>query len=71
MKCILNTGRTVPQGNTVEHKGSDAYREVASVGFLNPVDLMMLGIENGARVRITTPTGHVVLSTRNRENNTG
>jgi len=67
VKCILNTGRTVPQGDSVEHKGSDAYREVASVGFLNPVDLMMLGIENGARVLITTPTGHVVLSARSAE----
>ena len=61
MKCILNTGRTVPQGTAVEHKGSDVYRAVASACFLNPVDMMMLGIENGARVRITSPTGHVVL----------
>ena len=67
MKCILNTGRTVPQGDSVGYKGSDAYREVASVGFLNPVDMMLLGIENGARVRITTPTGHVVLSARSAE----
>ncbi len=62
MKCILNTGRTIPQGSAVEHKGSDVYRAVASACFLNPVDMMMLGIENGARVRITSPTGHVVLS---------
>ncbi len=55
MKCILNTGRTVPQGAAVEHKGSDAYRAVASACFLNPVDMMVLGIENGARVRITYP----------------
>jgi formylmethanofuran dehydrogenase subunit D len=62
VKCILNTGRTIPQGTAVEHKESDAYRAVASACFLNPVDMMMLGIENGARVRITSPTGHVVLS---------
>ena len=62
MKCILNTGRTIPQGSAVEHKGSDVYRAVASACFLNPVDMMMLGIENGARVRITSPAGHVVLS---------
>ena len=61
MKCILNTGRTVPQGAAVEHKGSDAYRAVTSSCFLNPVDMMVLGIENGARIRITTSTGHVVL----------
>jgi formylmethanofuran dehydrogenase subunit D len=58
---MLNTGRTVPQGTAVEHKGSDAYRAVASACFLNPVDMMMLGIENGARVGITSPTGHVAL----------
>ena len=62
MKCILNTGRTVPQGTAVEHKGSDAYRAVASACFLNPVDMMILGIENGARVGVTSPAGQVVLS---------
>jgi formylmethanofuran dehydrogenase subunit D len=67
VKCILNTGRTVPQGTAVEHKGSDVYRAVASACFLNPVDMMMLGIENGARVGITSPTGHVVLSAHSSE----
>ena len=62
MKCILNTGRTVPQGAAVEHKGSDTYRAVTSSCFVNPVDMMMLGIENGARLMITTPVGYVVLS---------
>jgi formylmethanofuran dehydrogenase subunit D len=67
VKCILNTGRTVPQGAAVEHKGSDTYRAVTSSCFLNPVDMMMLGIENGARIRITTPVGYVVLSARSAE----
>ena len=62
MKYILNTGRTVPQGAAVENKSSDAYRAVTSSCFLNPVDMMVLGIENGARLRITTPVGYVVLS---------
>jgi formylmethanofuran dehydrogenase subunit D len=62
VKCILNTGRTVPQGAAVEHKGSDTYRAVTSSCFLNPVDMMVLGIENGARLRITTPVGSIVLS---------
>jgi formylmethanofuran dehydrogenase subunit D len=52
----------VPQGDTVGYKRSEAYRAVTSAGFLNPVDMMVLGIENGARVRITTPVGHVVLT---------
>jgi len=67
VKCILNTGRTVPQGTAVEHKGSDSYRSVASTCFLNPVDMMMLGIENGGRVMITSPDGHVVLTARSTE----
>jgi formylmethanofuran dehydrogenase subunit D len=67
VKCILNTGRTVPQGTAVEHKGSDAYRSVASTCFLNPVDMMMLGIENGGRVMITSPAGYVVLTARSTE----
>ncbi len=57
----------MPQGASVEHKGSDEYQAVASVGFLNPVDMMLLGIEDGARVRITTTTGYVVLSARSAE----
>jgi len=62
VNCLLNTGRSVPQGAAVEHKGSDAYRAVASKCFLNPVDMMILGIENGARVRITSSDGHIVLT---------
>ncbi len=64
MKCILNTGRTVPQGVSVEHKGADVYRTIASSCFLNPVDMMILGIEDGDRIRVTTPTGHIVLTAR-------
>jgi formylmethanofuran dehydrogenase subunit B/formylmethanofuran dehydrogenase subunit D len=67
VKCILNTGRTIPQGAAVEDKGSDAYRTVASTCFLNPVDMMLLGIENGERVRITSLTGHVILTSRSAE----
>jgi formylmethanofuran dehydrogenase subunit D len=64
VKCILNTGRTVPQGTSVEHKGSDVYRSIASACLLNPVDLMILGIDDGDRVRITTPDGDIVLTAR-------
>ena len=64
MKYILNTGRTVPQGASVEHKGTDTYRTVASACFFNPVDLMMLGLEDGDRVQVTSPAGHIVLTAR-------
>jgi formylmethanofuran dehydrogenase subunit D len=62
VKCILNTGRTVPQGASVEHKGKDVYRTIASACFLNPVDMMILGIEGGDRIQLTTPAGHIVLT---------
>ena len=64
MKFVLNTGRSVPQGAAVEHKGTEVYRTVSSACFLNPVDMMLLGIENGERVRVTTPAGHIVLTSR-------
>lgn len=62
MKAILNTGRSVPQGASVEDKGSEAYRSIAAVCFLNTVDMMLLGIEDHGRVRVTSSSGHVVLS---------
>ncbi len=64
MKCILNTGRTVPQGTQLSIKDPRLYQSVASAGFLNPVDMMMLGIENGGRIQLTTPSGQVVLTAR-------
>jgi len=63
MKAILNTGRTIPQGVAVEHKGSPGYRAVVSVCYMNPVDLMDLGIEEGARVVLTSRAGSIVLTT--------
>lgn len=62
MKFVLNTGRSVPQGASVEHKGTEVYRLVSSACFLNPVDMMLLGIENGERVLVTTPAGRIVLT---------
>ncbi|OPY39118.1 MAG: Molybdenum-containing formylmethanofuran dehydrogenase 1 subunit C [Methanoregula sp. PtaU1.Bin051] len=63
MKAILNTGRTVPQGEAVEHKASPTYRAVVSVCYMNPVDLMELGITEGAHVAVTSRTGRIVLTT--------
>jgi len=63
MKAILNTGRTIPQGVAVEHKGSPGYRAAVSVCHMNPVDLMDLGIEEGALVVLTSRAGSIVLST--------
>lgn len=64
MKATLNTGRTIPQGVAVEHKGSPDYRTSVSACYINPVDLMELGIEEGARVALTSQSGRIVLTSR-------
>ena len=64
MKAILNTGRTILQGMAVEHKASPGYCAAVSVCYMNPVDLMDLGIEQGARVTLTSRAGRIVLTSR-------
>ena len=64
MNAILNTGRTISQGMAVEHKASPGYRAAVSVCYINPVDLMDLGIDQGARVSLTSRAGRIVLTTR-------
>jgi formylmethanofuran dehydrogenase subunit D len=64
MNAILNTGRTISQGMAVEHKTSPGYRAAVSVCYMNPLDLMGLGIEQGTRVILTSRAGKIVLTTR-------
>jgi formylmethanofuran dehydrogenase subunit D len=64
MRAVLNTGRNIPQGVAVEHKGSPAYQAAVSVCHMNPVDLMELGIDEGDHVNLTSRAGSVVLTTR-------
>ena len=60
---VLNSGRTIPQGNFVEYKPSPEYGAETSRAFLAPLDLMDLGIEAGERVRVTHLGRSVVLIT--------
>jgi formylmethanofuran dehydrogenase subunit D len=62
MKVIMNTGRTVPQGESVERKYSPEYESAASVCFIHPIDMMVLGIEDGAHIRLSGSDGTVVLT---------
>ena len=62
MKVIMNTGRTIPQGESVERKHSPEYESAASVCFIHPVDMMVLGIEDGAHIRLSCSEGSVVLT---------
>jgi formylmethanofuran dehydrogenase subunit D len=61
VKFIFNTGRTVTQGRHVESKGGKAYSEETSACFLNPVDLMELGVDEGEHVEVRSSWGSVVL----------
>ncbi|WAC05988.1 MAG: molybdopterin dinucleotide-binding protein [Methanoregula sp.] len=61
MKFLMNTGRTVPQGESVERKDSPEYEKATSVCMIHPVDMMVLGIEDGARVCVKNKSGEVVL----------
>lgn len=62
MEVILNTGRTVDQGVTMERgKTSPEYFEKVAVAFLHPEDARTLGVEEGQAVRITTEFGSVVV----------
>jgi len=62
VRMILNTGRTIPQGNSVEYKPSPEYGAETSRAFLAPLDLMDLGIEDGDRIRVTCGNRSVVLT---------
>lgn len=61
MKCLLNTGRTIRQGDWIDHKTSPAYAEATSVCFLHPLDAMDLGISTGDRVQVRSEAGGVIL----------
>jgi len=61
---LLNTGRTIAQGSTVERKNSTKYREEASAVSMNPVDMFELMVEQGDRVRVKSGAGEVVMWVR-------
>lgn len=64
MNVILNTGRTVTQGRHVESKGGIAYSRETGSCFMNPLDLLDLGIEEGECIEIRSDCGSVVVRTR-------
>ena len=56
----LITGRTRAQGDGL-HQGrdSEAYERATQLVELNKEDMAVLGLDEGDRVTITTPAGHV------------
>ncbi len=61
MKIRINTGRTVVQGSYVDHKTAPEYARETATLRLNPVDMMMMGIDDGERVKATAAGVSVVL----------
>jgi formylmethanofuran dehydrogenase subunit D len=61
MKWVLNTGRTVTQGRFVEHKNTTGYSEEVSTCFMNPLDVMELGLIENENVVVRSEWGSVVL----------
>ncbi len=62
MRLLLNTGRTVDQGVSMERgKTSSEYFEKVAVAFIHPDDMKELGIDEGDAVRIETDFGSTVL----------
>lgn len=63
MKLMMNSGRTVKQGEQLYYKESREYSEQTSLCFIHPFDLLKLGIEGGENVEIETATGKTVFKT--------
>lgn len=47
MRLVLNTGRTIAQGNALEHKLSREYELEVSTARMHPLDMLELGVEKG------------------------
>lgn len=52
MRLVLNTGRTVKQGNSIESKLSPEYEREVSTVRLHPLDMLEIGVGNGDRVML-------------------
>jgi formylmethanofuran dehydrogenase subunit D len=64
MKCIMNTGRTINQGCNVKSKTEPGYQLETSICFINPLDMLELGIEHGDSVILRTDSASVVMICR-------
>lgn len=62
MRAILITGVTLAQGQGKEHgKQSERYRESAALCEIDEDDLKTLGVGSDQNVRLTSPSGSIVL----------
>ncbi|AXI25712.1 protein fwdD [Methanofervidicoccus sp. A16] len=62
MKFILNTARTIWQGEAIEAgKNLEMYRKAAAVCYINKEDMEKLGIKDGDTVKVISEYGDVVV----------
>ncbi|WP_460373862.1 formylmethanofuran dehydrogenase subunit B [Methanocalculus sp. MC3] len=60
---MMNSGRTIKQGEQLYYKESFEYSKQTSLCFIHPADLFDMGIEDGDNVEIETVTGKTVFKT--------
>jgi formylmethanofuran dehydrogenase subunit D len=62
LKVTLLTGRTIEQGVGKEYgKSSHEYFEACSMCYMDPEDMVKLGIKNNTNILVTTTSGSIVL----------
>lgn len=61
MKALLNSGRTIDQGATIESKTSEAYFKAVAYCEINEEDLRSLGVNEGDNVLVRSAYGSVVV----------
>ena len=62
MKVTLLSGRTINQGTGKEHgKTSQEYYESVAVCEIDPADLKILKVKEGANVKVSTEVGAVIV----------
>ncbi|MDV0443694.1 formylmethanofuran dehydrogenase subunit B [Methanorbis rubei] len=64
MKLLMSSGRTPEQGAQLYYKDSESYSRETSYCFLNPMDAMEIGVEDGEHVLIESTAGKTVFSVR-------
>ena len=64
LKVILNTGRSLKQGETKEAKTSRAYFEATAVCEMDPQDMEKLRLKEGDPVLVKTQYGEVIVAAK-------
>ncbi|MDR0439107.1 MAG: formylmethanofuran dehydrogenase subunit B, partial [Methanocalculaceae archaeon] len=64
MKLLMSSGRTSEQGAKLYYKDTKDYSREISYCFLNPMDMMEIGVEEGEHVLIESSAGKIVFNVR-------